>query len=440
MRRLIDILEKISISKFHYILLALCSLIYALAAMNVMLISTTLPSISQEWGLDQITKGVLLSSGYVGMFIGALGFGAFADKFGRKKTLIITVALSAIFTGLCSIAWNVTSMSILRFLAGIGLGGVLPQPGVYISEFIPANKRGKFLGLVETSWVYGVLLGISFPFVIIPLFGWKLTFLVAFIPLILIPFIATFMPESIRYLESKGLKEEALKLLRKHRLLVRPVKDIVLRRKESYSFKGSLARLWSKEFSARTAMLWFTWAVLVYTYHGIFIWLPSIFVEITQAKEIIGPLYWVLIITLLQIPGYYSATFLLDNLGRRTVLVGYLAVAGVGSYLFSISHGLQAILISSAIVSFFNLGAWAALYAYTPELYPTNMRGTGAGSAASIGRLAGIAAPLLTGYIWSVWGLSMAFVVFAAVHIINALVVGIFKIETKGRVLEEIST
>ena len=78
------------------------------------------------------------------------------------------------------------------------------------------------------------------------------------------------------------------------------------------------------------------------------------------------------------------------------------------------------LLISSAIVSFFNLGAWAALYTYTPELYPTSMRGTGAGSAASIGRLAGIAAPALTGYIWSVWGLSIAFVVFAAVHIINA--------------------
>lgn len=439
LRRLIDILEKVSISKFHYILLALCSLIYALAAMNVMLIGTTLPSISTDWGLDQISKSALLSSGYVGMFIGALGFGVFADKFGRKNTLIMTVALSAIFTGLCSIAWDVISMSILRFLAGIGLGGVLPQPGVYISEFIPASRRGIFTGLVETSWVYGVLLSISFPFVIIPQFGWRLTFLVAFIPLILIPFIATFMPESIRYLESKGLKEQALKLLRKHDLIVKPIKDLVLRRREKYSFRKSLGKLWSREFSARTVMLWLTWAVLVYTYHGIFIWLPSIYMEITQAKEIIGPLYWVLIITLFQIPGYYSATFLLDNLGRRTVLVGYLAIAGIGSYLFSISHGLQAILISSAIVSFFNLGAWAALYTYTPELYPTGMRGTGAGSAASIGRLAGIAAPVLTGYIWSVWGLSMAFIVFAAVHLINALVVGVLRIETKGRVLEEIS-
>ncbi len=439
MRSLIDILERAPISKFHYILLTLCCLIYALAAMNVMLIGAALPSISNEWGLDQITKGLLLSSGYVGMFIGALGFGAIADSIGRKKTLIATVTLLGIFTGLCSIAWDVTSMSFLRFLAGIGLGGVLPLPGVYISEYIPASKRGIFTGLVETSWVYGVLLSISFPFVLIPVYGWRLTFMVAFIPLILIPFVFLFMPESIRYLESKGLKAKAIESLKRQGLLREPIGEIVVRDKEKYSFKGSFTRLWSKEFRSRTIMLWVTWAVLVYTYHGIFIWLPSIYAEITQAKEIIGPLYWVLIITLLQIPGYYSATFLLDKLGRKTVLGVYLTVAGIGSYLFSISHGLQAILISSAIVSFFNLGAWAALYTYTPELYPTRMRGTGAGSAASIGRLAGIAAPALTGYIWSVWGLPVAFVVFAAVHFINAVVVGAFKIETKGRILEEIS-
>jgi putative MFS transporter len=438
-RSLIDILEDASISKFHYVVLVLCSLIYALAAMNVMLIGVTLPSISQEWGLDQLTKGVLLSVGYVGMFIGALGFGALADKVGRRKILIVTVALSAVFTGLCSVAWDVTSMSLLRFLAGVGLGGVLPQPGVYISEYIPAKRRGRFIGLVETSWVYGALLAIAFPVAIITLLGWRLSYLVAFIPLILIPFIAAFLPESIRYLESRGLKDEAVKLLKRHGLLTRPVEIMEARVEKKYSMKESLQQLWSAGFRTSTAILWLTWAVLVYTYHGIFQWLPTIYVEVTMAKEVIGPLYWVLIITLLQVPGYYSATFLLDNLGRKTVLALYLAVAGVGSYMFSVSHGLQSILIWSGVVSFFNLGAWAALYTYTPELYPTRMRGTGFGSAASIGRLAGIAAPALTGYIWSGWGLSLAFVVFAAAHLVNAIAVGAFGVETKGRVLEEIS-
>ncbi|MEM2902290.1 MAG: MFS transporter, partial [Candidatus Bathyarchaeia archaeon] len=336
-KALIDALEKSSISKFHYTLLVLCSLIYALAAMNVMLIGVTLPSISAEWGLDQVTKGVLLSVGYLGMFIGALGFGAAADLIGRKNTLIITVALSGVFTGLCSAAWDAPTMSILRFLAGVGLGGVLPQPAVYISEYIPASRRGRFTGLVETSWVYGALLSIIFPFLIIPIHGWRAAFLTAFIPLILIPFIATLMPESIRYLESKGLTEEAARLLRKHGLIAESLKiPSALTEEEAaekYSFRDSLKRLWSRGFRPRTAILWLTWAVLVYTYHGIFQWLPTIYVEVTKAREVIGPLYWVLIVTLLQVPGYYSATFLLDSLGRKPVLAIYLAVAGIGSYM-----------------------------------------------------------------------------------------------------------
>jgi len=437
--RLVDVIEKASISKFHYILLALCSLIYALAAMNVMLIGATLPSIISEWNLDKITTGILLSAGGLGMFIGALSFGVIADIIGRKKALIITVALASIFTGLCSLAWNVTSMLILRFLAGVGLGSILPQPGVYISEYIPTKNRGKFIGLVETSWVYGALLAILFPYIIIPLYGWRLSFLVAFVPLILIPFIIAYMPESIRYLESKGLNKTAMKLLRKYGLPLSSTKKITKRTLTKYSVKKALGMLWSKQYLSRTLMLWLTWFVLVYTYHGIFLWLPRIFDQIIQTTELLGYLYWTLIITLFQIPGYYSATFLLDKLGRRTVLGIYLTVAGIASYMFSISQGFLQIMITMAIISFFNLGAWAALYTYTPELYATRIRGTGFGAAASFGRLAMILGPYLTGYIWAGWGLSLVFVVFAAVQIINALVVGAFRIETKGRTLEEIS-
>ena len=438
--RLVDLIEKATISRFHYILLALCSLIYALAAMNVMLIGATLPSIVTEWELNKIITGVLLGAGGLGMFVGALGFGVVADIVGRKKALIVTVVLASIFTGLCSIAWDVTSMLILRFLAGIGLGSVLPQPGVYISEYIPADKRGQFTGLVETSWVYGALLAISFPYVIIPLYGWRLAFLVAFIPLILIPFIVAFMPESIRYLESKGLNNTASKLLKKYGLTVGSLKKLTKRTVRKYSVKESLGMLWSKKYGVRTFMLWLTWFVLVYTYHGIFLWLPRIFEEIVQAKESLGYLHWALIITLFQIPGYYSATFLLDKFGRKPVLGIYLIIAGIGSFIFSISHGLLQILITMAIISFFNLGAWAALYTYTPELYATRIRGTGVGAAASFGRLAMILGPYLTGYIWSGWGLSFVFIVFAAVQIINAIVVGAFRIETKGKRLEEISS
>jgi len=407
--------------------------------MNVMLISATLPAIAVEWNLNKVVAGLLLSAGYAGMFVGALSCGIVADLIGRKKALLLTILMASIFTGICAAAWDITSMAFFRFLAGVGLGGSLPQPGVYISEYTPASRRGKFLGLTETAWVYGALLAALFPYFLIPIYGWRLTFLVAFIPLIIIPLVAVFLPESIRYLELKGRLDEALATLKKAGLIQESIKSIRKTVYSKYSLKNALRELWSKEYARRTLVLWITWAVLVYTYHGIFLWLPSIYVEVMRAKELIGPLYWYLIITLMQIPGYYSATLLLDPAGRKPVLIGYLALAGFGSYMFAIAKGLTSVLVWSAVVSFFNLGAWSGLYTYTPELYPTRIRGTGSGAAASIGRLAGIAAPTITGYIWAKWSLSSAFLVFALTHFIAALIIAFLGIETKRKTLEEIS-
>jgi len=406
--------------------------------MNVMLISATLPAIVAEWEVDPVTVGAFLSAGYLGMFIGAIACGVLADLIGRKKTLILTISLMSVFTALCSVAWDVFSMSLLRFLAGIGLGGSLPQPGVYLTEFVPSRHRGRFIGLVETSWVYGVLLSIAFPYLLIPLLGWRLTFLVALIPLILIPVVGFFMPESLRYLELKGRLSEGLKILRRLGITGIDVTKISRERAKRYSLTEALRSLWSQTYRRRTALLWIGWAVLVYTYHGIFIWLPTIYAK-GFGLGIMKSLFWILIVTAIQIPGYYSATFLLDPVGRKPILSTYLAVAGLGSFLLGLSMNINWVLLWSGVISFFNLGAWAALYTYTPELYPTSVRGTGSGFAASIGRAAGILAPILTGYVYATWGLAQTFNVFALAHILAAIATVILGIETKGMVLEEIS-
>ncbi|MEM3437786.1 MAG: MFS transporter [Nitrososphaerales archaeon] len=441
---MIEFLEKASLSRFHYMLLIVGSLVYGFAAMNYLLLSPILPAISREWALDIHTQSLILSLTGIGMFIGALSCGIIADLVGRRKALLLTVLLMTVFTGLCFIAWDFLSLSIFRFLAGIGLGGSLPQPGVYVSEYIPAKHRGCFLGLIESAWAYGAVLAIIFPFLLIQGYGqslgWRLTFLMGLIPLVLIPLILKFVPESIRYLENKGMKEKAWSILKKHGLI-----SIMFNgenSKNSHSVSSAISALkevWSPMYRKRTAMLWLLWAVLVYTYHGIFLWLPSYYVELTAAKELLTPLYFVLIVTLLQIPGYYSATFLLDSLGRKPVLIIYLTLASLGSLLFGQATGIFFVLFWMGVISFFNLGAWAGLYAYTPELYPTRIRGTGSGLSASIGRLTLIFAPIITGYLWWSQGISFTFIIFAVVHILGAISVLTLGIETKGKVLEKIS-
>jgi putative MFS transporter len=433
-----SVAEKSHLTRFHYSLLALGSFIYAFTAMNVLLVATVLTPIIADFGLTQqpLLSGLLLSSGYLGMFVGALTCGILADKIGRKKTLLFTISIMSIFTALNAVAPDPLIMAILRFIAGIGLGGSLPQPGVYISEYVPAKYRGRILGLVEASWVYGALLSLIFPFVLFPMFGWRLTFLVSLLPLVLLPIVYFFAPESIRYLQIKGKKQEAQNLIEKHHLSVEDFNESATQAKHGFVY--ALKELWSKQFRKRTLMLWISWAVLVYTYHGIFTWLPT-FYATTLDFTVVKSIQWVLIVTLAQVPGYYTAALLLDKVGRKNIATFYLLFAGIGSALLSLAMDTSSILFWSIIISFFNLGAWSALYAYTPELYPTRIRGTASGAAASIGRLAGVIAPTATPLLYFYGGLPVTFAVFALVHIIGAIVIAALGVETKGKSLEEIS-
>ena len=437
-------LEKASLTRFHYGLLLLSSLIYGFTAMNVLLIASVLTPIIREFGLQQqpLVSGLLLSLGYLGMFVGAFSCGILADHIGRKKTLLFTISTMTVFTALNSIAPDPATMALMRFLAGIGLGGSLPQPGIYVSEYVPAKYRGRFLGLVETAWVYGALLSLIFPFFLFPTYGWRLTFLVALIPLFLIPVVVFYAPESLRFLQQKGRTSEAGALLRKYNFVSSDSETANLPTESPEKSGGvvaALKQLWSPPYRRRTALLWIVWAVLVYTYHGIFIWLPTFYASPPLNFTAVRSIQWVLIVTLAQVPGYYSAALLLDRVGRRPIAFTYLLLAGVGSVLLSLAMTETTILLWSIVISFFNLGAWSALYAYTPELYPTSVRGTGSGAAASIGRLAGVVAPTATPLLYTSGGLAAAFAVFAVFHVVGAVAVIVFGTETKGKVLEEIS-
>ena len=439
---LVAYLEKASLTRFHYGLLLVGSLIYGFTAMNVLLIAAVLTPIINEFGLRQqpLVSGLLLSAGYVGMFVGALSCGILTDRIGRKKTLLLTISTMSVFTALNSLAPDPASMAFLRFLAGIGLGGALPQPGVYVSEYVPAKYRGRFLGLVETSWVYGALLSLVFSLFLFPSVGWRATFLVALLPLFLIPIVIFFAPESLRYLQLTGRSSEALSLLRRHKLVTMDFDESKLHEAPCGKFqvKAALRELWGSTFRKRTAMLWISWAVLVYTYHGIFTWLPTFYASPPLNLTVVRSIEWVLIVTLAQVPGYYSAALLLDRVGRKPIAIVYLAMAGVGSVLLSLAGAPTIILLWSIVISFFNLGAWSALYAYTPELYPTRVRGTGSGAAASIGRAAGAIAPTATPLLYAYGGLPAAFTMFALTHFLGAIAIVLLGIETKGKILEEI--
>ncbi|MCX6658833.1 MAG: MFS transporter, partial [Candidatus Bathyarchaeota archaeon] len=152
-----EILEKAPITAFHYRFLGVSCLAWAFNAIAVMIISFSAPAIRTEWGLSLPTLGLLVTSHYVGMFIGAAGGGFVADQIGRKMTVQATIVAYSVFTGLCAFAPDLNTMMILRILGGVGTGGLMPVLSTWMSEYIPARRRGTFVAVLESSWSFGAL-------------------------------------------------------------------------------------------------------------------------------------------------------------------------------------------------------------------------------------------------------------------------------------------
>ena len=439
---ILERLEKLPVGSFHYKLLIVTGLGWLFDSMDTGLISFVLPILSKEWGLTPEQVGWIGSVGLIGMALGAVLAGTVADKFGRKNVFAATVILYSVSTGLCAIAWNYESLLVFRFLVGFGLGGELPVAATLMSEYAPSHLRGRFIVLLESFWGLGWLVAALISYLLIPQFGWKVAFIIGALPALYVFLIRLHMPESIRYLISKGKVDEArqiiLSLEKKLGVPSRPFDNDFID-EATPIFKLNVFTLWTKTFRVRTLMLWIAWFGIVFSYYGIFMWLPSI--VFAQGFEVVKTFEYVLIMTLAQLPGYITAAMLVDIIGRRYTLSSFLLMSGVCAYFFGNATTSYELLGWGAAMSFFNLGAWGVIYTYTPELYPTAIRALGSGWAAGFGRIGGMLAPMLVGVLL-VSGAHMdsIFLMFASVFVIVSLIVLSLGIESKKKTLEEIDS
>lgn len=437
-------LERLPISRLHYKLLLIHGFGWLFDAMDVGIVTFVMVALAKDWHLPPDQLGLIGSSSLAGMFLGAAVSGIVADYFGRKRVFQATLLIFAISTLLCAFAWDVTSLMAFRFLVGVGLGGELPVVASLLSEFIPGKQRGKFIVLLESFWAYGWLLAAIVAFVIIPAYGWRVAFVIGALPAFYIWVIRRKLPESPRWYECRGRHKEANAVMlsleqETERLTHIPLPPVPegdtpkTTNQQSFSF----FRLWAPEYFQTTVMLWVLWFCLVFGYYGIFIWLPSLLVK--AGYTMVNSFMYVIIITLAQIPGYFSAAYCVERFGRRPTISMFLVASAILAYAFGQSITTATILISASFMSFFNLGAWGAVYTYTPELYPTFARATGAGAAAAFGRIGGILAPIIVGHLLQSIGRSGVMTLNAAMFAIGAATVSVLGKETKGAVLEESS-
>lgn len=433
-------LEALPVGSFHYKLLLVTGLGWLFDSMDTGLIAFILPVLAKEWQLAPGQMGLIGSIGLIGMALGAVVSGTVADHLGRKKVFSITVLLYSIASALCAVSWNYQSLLIFRFLVGFGLGGELPVAATLVSEYAPSRVRGRFIVLLESFWGLGWIAAACIAYFFIPVYGWRMAFALGAVPAVYVFLIRLHMPESVRYLLSRGKVEEArnivITLERKLHVPVLPFNDAV--EKLPPATTVSFRELWKKPYMKRTIMLWLVWFGINFSYYGIFMWLPSLVFQ--QGFTVVKTFEYVLIMTLAQLPGYYCAAWLVDRLGRKYTLSVFLLFSGVASYFFGHASTAAALMMWGSVMSFFNLGAWAVLYTYTPEQYPTTIRALGSGWAAGFGRFGGMAAPVMVGVmIGHSFGFGAVFYMFAFVFIAVAAVVMGLGIESKQRDLESIT-
>ena len=433
-------LEALPLGRFHYKLLLVTGLGWLFDSMDTGLIAFILPVLAKEWGLAPGQMGLIGSIGLIGMALGAVVSGTIADRIGRKKVFTITVLLYSIASAFCALSWNYQSLLVFRFLVGFGLGGELPVAATLVSEYAPSRVRGRFIVLLESFWGLGWIAAACIAYFFIPLYGWRMAFLIGALPALYVCLIRMHMPESVRYLLAHGRVGEARQIVVSlERQLHVPVAPFVSE-KETVPVvaKASFRELWKKPFASRTIMLWLVWFGINFSYYGIFMWLPSI--VFAQGFTVVKTFEYVLIMTLAQLPGYYCAAWLVDKIGRKYTLSAFLLFSGVASYFFGHASTAAALMMWGSVMSFFNLGAWGVLYTYTPEQYPTAIRALGSGWAAGFGRFGGMAAPMMVGALLArSFGFASVFYMFALVFAAVAVIVMSLGVESKQKDLESIS-
>lgn len=408
-------LERLPVTGKHKRLLLGSGIGWALDAMDVGLVSFIIAALKVHWELDKTTTSWIASIGFIGMAIGASLGGLLADKIGRRQVFAATLLLYGLATGASALAWSVGALMIFRFLVGLGLGAELPVASTLISEFSPRKVRGRMVVLLEAFWAVGwILAAVIGTFVVSQgENGWRWGFALGMVPALYAIYVRLGLPESVRFLESVGRHDEAEEIVRSFEATANlenvdrspaPETDVA----ESSAHGG----IWGQEMRRRTAAFWAVWFGVSLSYYGAFIWIPSLLVD--QGFTLVKSFTFTLIITIAQLPGYAAAGWLIEVWGRRKTLSAFLAGSALAAVLYGFAAAPWQIITAGCLLSFFNLGAWGALYAIGPELYPTSIRATGTGAGAAFGRIGSIIAPLIVPPALAFGGPGAVFGLFAA--------------------------
>lgn len=438
-----EVMDSFGVNKFTWRVFFLLGMAMVFDGYDYMIVSYTMPQISAEWALNKVQTGSLSSWSLFGLIIGGAMAGIISDKIGRRKTLTYSIAAYSLLTIPIFFAPSFGFFALFRVLAGIGLGACIPVVTTIFSESTPTKRRALFITFGMAWMIVGWVLAGLVATAIVPIFGWRLCYLIGGVPFLYSVFLYFKMHESAYWLANKGRKEEAVKILqyietvatgkytdRDPNLLITPPKSKVV---------GPKA-LFSKDYRSITAGIWITYFCGCFIVYGINAWLPSLMLE--KGLKLSSAYGLAIAQNAAAIVANCSTGFVAEIIGRRKNLIGsYFIAAGAICIVAFVGSNFVAILAANIFMGFAINYAITAVQPLMAEGYPTEFRNTGVSWCQAFGRLGGASAPIVAGMVIGMGlGYSMSFLFYIIPAFIGALAAFLFvKRETKGKSLDQLA-
>jgi len=429
-----DVLARGGLTRFQKRAVVVTDIAWTFVAMEILLIGFVQPIFAGIWNLNGTWQGLVNSAALAGSLVGSLVLGRLSDRIGRRVIFQYAILWYAAFTALTALAWGPWSVMTLRFLAGLGLGGLLVVDPSILAEYLPPQRRGRLLAFLDFWWPVGLLMAIGLSYIFLgPTFdrfgdnSWRYLFLAASFPAFLAFFIRRTLPESPYYLARHGRSKEAAEVLSE--ITDSPVEEAEVTAAPEPD--ASARELVSGALRNRTFVAALIWIALNVSYYGLFLWLPFV---LQGEKSFHVDVYLLLTLSALaQFPGYAAAIWLVERIGRKPTLAGFLILGGISAYAFAVADSSGVYITALFFVGFFNLGAWGAVYPYTAENFPTRLRSSAFGVMEGVGKAAAIAGPYIFGHLKDVTGSTTWSLTFIAIVMaVGGVIAAAFGHETRG--------
>jgi len=395
---LTDIRES-PMSRFQVVGIAVALSLFFVDGIDVAVMSYVAPALSREWETSPVLLGYLLSAGLFGMAAGSFLLTPLADRIGRRKLTLASLTVATIGTALCVVAADVPQLVAFRVLTGIGVGGMMANLNVLVSEYASNRRRGAIIGLYSAGYPIGATLGGLAAALVIPTFGWHALFAVAaLLSAVLLLISARLLPESLDYLLTRqpnnALERVNAILARMHRQPITQLPDLP----DTRGARSPWREVLTGSVGVRTVLLWIGYSLVLAAYYFATTWIPKIMAG-TTGDDALGVRIG-LVFNIGGIVGCLMFGALALRFRSLPILVGALTLAAVSFAAFGSTLGAPGVAATFAVfMGTVTACAVSGYYAISPGLYSPRSRSTGMGMAIGVGRVASILAPIVVGYL-----------------------------------------